>query len=343
MKLRHWFLPNKQNNYHPTALRPIGLGVFLGLFILSQLTYNVFSAHQVQVLGYATNISVSDLNTISNQQRVNAGLPTLTMDGQLNSAALAKANDMFAKNYWSHNAPDGKTPWAFINESGYSYSTAGENLAKDFNTSSGVVNGWMNSAGHRANILNSGYQDVGYAAINGTLQGVETTLVVAMYATRQSAPAAAPQPTTPTPPPPSATPPAAPVEAAEPVPTAPVAPVVEPTPAVEEAPVEVVTNQNAMTTEPVVVSAPAGESGFVQGVTSSLPVQTYQSMNWGQKVSLVLMCTLLLLFVMKHTLVWRQQKKGFRHIWLRAHPIGQAAVLSGAIVVTVLSGVGSVL
>lgn len=343
MKLRHLFIPNKQNNYHPIALRPVGLGVFLGLFILSQLAYNVFSVGQMQVLGYATNISVPEINNVSNQERTNAGLPVLSLNGQLNSAALAKANDMFTKNYWAHNAPDGKTPWAFILESGYSYSTSGENLAKDFNTSSGVVSGWMNSASHRANILNSGYQDVGYAVVNGTLQGVETTLVVAMYASRQAASAAVTQPATTTPlsTPAVASEPGAPTNAPEPTATAPVAEVV---PVVQAAPTEVVAiEQNSPTKQPIAASEPTGENGFVQGVTSSLPVQTYQSMNWGQKVSLALLCTLLLLFVMKHTLVWRQQKKGYRHIWLRAHPLGQASLLSGVIVATVLSGVGSIL
>jgi hypothetical protein len=88
---------------------------------------------------------------------------------------------MMLKNYWAHISPDGTTPWHFINDSGYAYSAAGENLAKDFNISSGVIAGWMGSPLNRDNVLNPTYQDVGYAVIDGSLVGSETTLVVAMY------------------------------------------------------------------------------------------------------------------------------------------------------------------
>jgi len=90
---------------------------------------------------------------------------------------------MITNNYWVHYAPDGTTPWLFIVSSGYQYKTAGENLAKGFDTSSGVVAGWMESPTHKANVLGD-YTDVGFAVTNGILMGSETTLIVAMYGTK---------------------------------------------------------------------------------------------------------------------------------------------------------------
>jgi len=100
----------------------------------------------------------------------------------LASAAHQKAEDMFRKNYWSHYAPDGTTPWDFILGSGYKYEYAGENLAKNFLFSQGVVDAWMNSPSHRENILRSEYSEVGLAVVNGVLNGEQTTLVVQTFA-----------------------------------------------------------------------------------------------------------------------------------------------------------------
>lgn len=335
MNIRHWLLPSKKNNYHPIALRPAGLSVFLGLLIVLQLAYNVFTAHQMQVLGYAIDINANDISAISNQQRSNAGIPVLIMNSQLSSAALAKANDMFAKNYWAHVAPDGKTPWAFITDAGYAYQTVGENLAKDFNTSSGVVNGWLNSFEHRANLLNANYQDVGYAVVNGNLLGSETTLVVAMYGVKATAPTAVATTST--------TPVAAPTAQSPAVPDPVVTTPVTTELTQSEQPVAVTkiaatTSHSATTTatQPLV-------KGEVKSTGAALPVKLYKSLQWAQKASIVLVSTLLLLFIMKHTLVWRQHKRGYTHIWLRAHPLGQAAILSAVLVVTILSGFGTVL
>jgi hypothetical protein len=332
MKIRHWLLPSKANKFHPHALRPIGLGIFLILFLAIPLAYNVTATRHMQVLGYATNVSVGDLYALTNQQRANNGLPALTLDSQLNSAAQAKANHMMANNYWAHVAPDGTTPWSFFYGAGYNYAAAGENLAKDFNTSNGVVNGWMGSPAHQANILSTSYNDIGLAVLNGVLQGSETTLVVAMYGARVSA-----------------APPAAPATAAPsttaPAEAAPAAPVTEPEPVVTEAPATETVSEEVSTVPQTTTQSDqtAQPEGQVEGLATFLPVRVYNGLNWGQKASLVLLSLLALLFIMKHTLVWRAQKKGYRHIWLRAHPVSQFAILASVAVITVFSGVGVVL
>jgi hypothetical protein len=352
MTIHHWFIPNKKNKFHPLALRPVGLMVFLAIFVTIPFLYNITSAKQAQVLGYATNISVADVNTLSNQERINNGLPALNLDSQLTSAAQAKAADMFADDYWAHVAPDGVTPWSFIYAAGYNYSAAGENLAKDFNTSAGVVNAWMASSEHRANILNTNYKDAGYAVVNGVLLGSETTLVVAMYGVRaapvQPAPATtttstsspkavAKASTTPTT---TTTPTVTPTQA--PAPTATTSPTTAPTVSTTT-PAKATTSPQTSKVTPVKEVASSDLNGLVQGITTSVPVRAYTSLNWGQKASILLLLTLILLFIMKHTLIWRAQKRGARHIWLRAHPIGQIATLSTVLVLTFLSGVGTIL
>lgn len=108
---------------------------------------------------FASAITAGDLNSLTNQQRAGSGLGALIINSQLTNAAYAKAQDMLADQYWAHFAPDGATPWSFIITSGYDYINAGENLARGFGTSSGVVTAWMNSPEHRANLLNSSYRE----------------------------------------------------------------------------------------------------------------------------------------------------------------------------------------
>lgn len=136
-----------------------------------------------KVLSYATNVSISGLLSASNSSRTANGIGTLADNSQLDSAAQAKADDMVARNYWSHDTPDGKAPWVFINNAGYQYSSAAENLAYGFSDSDSTITGWMNSPDHRENLLNSSYSDVGFGFANSENfngSGPET-VVVAMY------------------------------------------------------------------------------------------------------------------------------------------------------------------
>ena len=94
---------------------------------------------------------------------------------------LQLVNDMFAKQYWAHVSADGKQPWDFISDAGYSYTVAGENLARDFQHADQVVEAWMASPTHKANILHEKYTEIGIAVVEGNLEGIETTLVVQMF------------------------------------------------------------------------------------------------------------------------------------------------------------------
>lgn len=140
------------------------------------------------VLGTFADISTQQLLILTNQKRQENGLPALTINDNLSAAASNKASDMFGKNYWAHNAPDGTSPWVFIKGAGYNYIYAGENLARGFNNAPDVINAWMASPGHRKNMLSSNYQNVGFAVLPGKLSGEDTVLVVEMFGSTTYAP-----------------------------------------------------------------------------------------------------------------------------------------------------------
>jgi len=108
-------------------------------------------------------LTVATLAEDVNKERVQAGEAALVEDPKLEASAAAKCADMEAKNYYAHNTPSGEEPWKFIIGADESFLTAGENLAAGYDSSQGVVAAWMASPGHRANILNSSFTNVGYA------------------------------------------------------------------------------------------------------------------------------------------------------------------------------------
>lgn len=181
--LHHWLVPHESNNHRAKALHHDALLAYVLLLAVVNLSIRFFHGTMPDVLGYATDIRVEQLLAGTNAKRAEAGLDPVTLNGALSQAAAAKASDMFANGYWAHNSPQGKTPWDFIIGSGYKYTLAGENLAKNFQTSDGVIDAWMASPTHKANIVKAGYKDIGFAIVNGVLNGEETTLVVQMFGT----------------------------------------------------------------------------------------------------------------------------------------------------------------
>jgi hypothetical protein len=134
-----------------------------------------------QVLGYAANISPAEVIRLTNAQRAANGLSALSENSTLDSAALAKGNDMLAKGYWAHFAPDGTSPWSFFLKFGYKYQYAGENLARDFQDAGSAVTAWMNSPSHKDNILNPNYREIGIGVVEGSLAGADTTIIVQFF------------------------------------------------------------------------------------------------------------------------------------------------------------------
>ncbi|OAB46819.1 CAP domain-containing protein [Paenibacillus antarcticus] len=102
-----------------------------------------------------------------NQERSKAGLKPLTSDTKLANMALDKAKDMNNNNYFAHNSPTYGSPFDMMKQYGITYSYAGENIAKGQKTPADVMTAWMNSEGHRANILNANYTIIGVGYYNG--------------------------------------------------------------------------------------------------------------------------------------------------------------------------------
>lgn len=120
-----------------------------------------------------------------NRERAGYGLPPLRLNEKLSRAAHDRINDMFGQRYFAHVAPDGTQPFVWLARHGYSYRTAGENLAVGYDTAGRVVGGWMSSPGHRSNILGSGFDEVGIAVAPGApLRGYAGPTIVAIYASR---------------------------------------------------------------------------------------------------------------------------------------------------------------
>lgn len=176
-------VPHKGNEYRPHLIRLQGIVAVLVIALVSQFTYSFFTTGKWSVLSKTADINTSDLLNITNQQRVEKGLTSLNLNAELSKAAFMKASDMLAHGYWAHVSPTGVQPWKWFADVGYNYSYAGENLAKNYPSAGATVSAWMNSETHRANILNTHYVDVGFAVVEGSLHGQETTLVVALYGT----------------------------------------------------------------------------------------------------------------------------------------------------------------
>lgn len=147
----------------------------------SRITNNVITPTPVN-----DTITTDNIINLVNADREKEGLPDLSNNDQLQNAAKAKADDLLAKDYWAENTPDGKSPWIFVKNAGYSYEYAAMDLARGFTTAPDVGSSWMNSADDKANILNSHVTDIGVAIESGTLtEEKNSIIVVQILASRQ--------------------------------------------------------------------------------------------------------------------------------------------------------------
>ena len=163
---------------------PSTIGVKIAGFITSAqkktLGHEIFS---VPLIGNFDNQNaiLSNAGVISetNKQREANGEVALTENSKLNDAAAAKLKDMFDRQYFEHISPDGNGPGYLADQVGYSYIIVGENLALgNFDNDQVLLQAWMNSPGHRANILNTHFVNIGVAVGQGMYEGKKTWLAV---------------------------------------------------------------------------------------------------------------------------------------------------------------------
>ncbi len=146
---------------------------------------NISAPAPLKVVKEIPEASQSNLTSLgiivwTNTERILAGLSQLLQENEkLNRVALAKARDIIENQYFAHNSPAGAGPAELAEQAGYDYLEIGENLAMgNFENDKAVVDAWMNSSGHRANILNSKYKEIGAAALKGVYQGREVWVAV---------------------------------------------------------------------------------------------------------------------------------------------------------------------
>ncbi|MEJ0020969.1 MAG: CAP domain-containing protein [Candidatus Doudnabacteria bacterium] len=171
MKLKHYLLASKYNDYKPWIITTPALAVFcLVIWGLRFLMPSLSLA--------ASSIDASDLMSRINAERTQRFIPALITNGKLINAAIGKAQDMMTRSYFAHVDPDGNYVWPRIEAAGYTpYLTLGENLAMDFTSASDMVSAWMNSPTHRENIVNPKFEDQGLATIAGTFEPDHDTII----------------------------------------------------------------------------------------------------------------------------------------------------------------------
>lgn len=150
----HYVFPHHKTHKKAHLLSEKALFFYIGLFLVLQLGFKIVAHTFPGVLGTISVITKEEIVALTNNERSNTGLTILRENTALDEAAEEKAKNMFAENYWAHMSPSGKSPWVWIQQSGYNYRFAGENLARGFSTSGAVVSAWMASKqGHKENVL----------------------------------------------------------------------------------------------------------------------------------------------------------------------------------------------
>jgi uncharacterized protein YkwD len=160
--------------------------VLFVVFLISGMFFSptykkVFQVVYSKISQFATVLS-SALVLQTNSFRATNNETSLIVNDLLTTAAQMKADDMATKGYFSHTGPQGEEPWVWFDRVGYKYNYAGENLAVDYTESNDVTDGWINSAKHKANLLNKNFTEMGIGVADGTFEGHKTTFVVQFFA-----------------------------------------------------------------------------------------------------------------------------------------------------------------
>ncbi len=177
----------------------VSAGMFLilfSVFVMPTTTYAAYAGvtghpnndfigsdtSQIQQISITTpTISSLGIIILTNKERADVGIPRLLYSQALADSAQLKASDMARGGYFAHISPNGRTPWYWFKQKGYDFLYAGENLAVNFTSSGDINTAWMNSQGHKANILNKNFTEIGVATAKGLYKGKETTFVVQMF------------------------------------------------------------------------------------------------------------------------------------------------------------------
>jgi hypothetical protein len=156
----------------------------LGIAVLAVAL--LFSFSLQSLASQALEITPEEVIKMVNNSRQAEGLEILVENEKLSQAAQAKIEDMLKEGYFAHSSPSGKTPWFWIEKTGYDYHYAGENLAMDFKNAQEQHVAWMKSPTHKKNILNKDFQEIGVAVKQGFIEGHIATITVQEFGTQMN-------------------------------------------------------------------------------------------------------------------------------------------------------------
>ncbi len=183
---KHVFIPHSGNDYKPHFLREhVLLSIFITSLLLLLLSFTTYIV--IRTTTFGSSVVSYVLVDLTNQTRKKNGVPTLSYNQKLYTAAKMKGQDMAMREYFSHFAPDGTSPWHWFSKAGYAFVFAGENLAINFNSSKEVERAWLLSPKHRDNILDPRYKDIGIATVPGFSNSKLTLFVVQLFGTERVA------------------------------------------------------------------------------------------------------------------------------------------------------------
>lgn len=181
--LHNFFFPTEANRGTPYGL---SRRAFLGYLLVAVFLFFSFYFRSLPLASLVEPLLTfppQEVSALLNQARVEMGLSALQENPVLARAAKKKVNDMFSRQYFSHRTPDQKEPWTFLEEEGYKFSAAGENLAVNFTSARQAHDALMASPSHRANILNPAFREVGIAVREGQFEGYSSIMVAQFFGT----------------------------------------------------------------------------------------------------------------------------------------------------------------
>src|SRR3989344_2370851 len=203
--IRDFFLPSGSNRRMPFSLRGYALLCYASVAVVVAILVSFSQVSSVLPLpfrAFFAALSQEFINSQVNSERERIAVLPLSTNSLLAEAARMKAEDMIARDYFSHRDLSGNLPWMWFNRVGYRYAAAGENLAIDFSDSNALVRAWLNSPTHAEIIRNGTFRDIGIGIASGDFQGRSTSVAVMFVGTQTAvsvASVATPLPPTPSP------------------------------------------------------------------------------------------------------------------------------------------------
>lgn len=169
--------------FTPDRLQKIAVSLMAVMVVLTFMLANIQALLWQSSDWLVGAVLPSTVVQLTNEERSDVAASPLRRSSILDQAASLKAQHMAQNGYFAHFAPDGTSPWFWFDTAGYSYAHAGENLAVHFTDSDEVVEAWMNSPTHRANIVDRKFTEIGVGTARGTFQGHRTVYVVQLFGT----------------------------------------------------------------------------------------------------------------------------------------------------------------